>query len=112
MKHAPARCSTGPLGLSLPPRSPARFRASGLPEDRLNMADDSLRIADDFPQATQESWRALVEKELKGAPFDVLVSKLEGGLPLEPLYHDAKGVPDARVGMPGLPPYLRGSEAV
>ncbi len=76
------------------------------------MADDSLRIADDFPQATEESWRALVEKELKGAPFDVLVSKLEGGTTLAPLYHDAGALPDARAGMPGLPPFVRGGDPV
>ncbi len=76
------------------------------------MADDSLRIADDFPLPTYEAWRALVEKELKGAPYEVLLSKLEGGLPLEPLYHQEGAVPDARVGMPGLPPFVRGTDAV
>jgi methylmalonyl-CoA mutase len=76
------------------------------------MADDSLRIADDFPQATLSSWRAVVEKELKGAPYDALLSRIEGELPVQPLYHDEGAIPDARSGFPGLPPYRRGAEAV
>ncbi|MBC7172296.1 MAG: methylmalonyl-CoA mutase, partial [Polyangiaceae bacterium] len=72
------------------------------------MADDSLRIADDFPPVSREGWRALIDRELKGAPYEALRSKLEGRLPIEPLY-EGEPVPDARLGMPGLPPFIRGS---
>lgn len=75
------------------------------------MADDSLRIGDDFPRATYDAWRRVVEKELGGAPFEALASKLDGEIALEPLYHEEGAVPDARVGVPGLPPFVRGGDA-
>jgi methylmalonyl-CoA mutase len=39
--------------------------------------------------ATFEAWRALVDKELAGAPFDKLVQRTAEGLAIEPLYVEA-----------------------
>ncbi|NRD68814.1 hypothetical protein HRD49_44585, partial [Corallococcus exiguus] len=49
------------------------------------MADVPLTAAD-FPPPSVEEWRRLVDKDLKGKPFTVLQSPLEGGLSLQPLY--------------------------
>jgi methylmalonyl-CoA mutase len=40
----------------------------------------------DFPPATEEAWRGLVDAVLKGAPFARLESRTHDGLTIEPLY--------------------------
>jgi methylmalonyl-CoA mutase len=45
-----------------------------------------LSLAGDFPKATQDEWRKLVDGVLKGAPFQRLESKTADGLTIEPLY--------------------------
>ena len=59
------------------------------------MSDD-LSLAAEFPAATEQDWRKLVEAALKGADFDKrLVSQTYDGLRVEPLYpraHDAAPV--------------------
>jgi methylmalonyl-CoA mutase len=48
---------------------------------------DDFPLAAEFPAATREQWRQLVEDVLKGAPFDKrLVGKTYDGLAIEPLY--------------------------
>jgi methylmalonyl-CoA mutase len=48
-----------------------------------------LSLAGDFPAAPRAEWLALVEKTLKGQPFDeALVSRTLGGLEIRPLYTD------------------------
>ena len=42
--------------------------------------------AADFPPATEEAWRGLVDAVLKGAPFARLESRTSDGLTIEPLY--------------------------
>lgn len=42
-----------------------------------------------FPPATEDAWRALVEKTLKDAPFESLRKWTVEGLPVEPLYEAA-----------------------
>jgi methylmalonyl-CoA mutase len=46
---------------------------------------EPLQFAADFPAATREEWRKLVDAVLKGAPFDRLVSHTYDGLAIEPL---------------------------
>jgi methylmalonyl-CoA mutase len=48
--------------------------------------EKSLSLSADFPAATREQWRKLVDTVLKGAPFDRLESPTRGGLTIEPLY--------------------------
>jgi methylmalonyl-CoA mutase len=50
---------------------------------------DELRLAADFPPATYEDWRKLVDGVLKGAPFEKLVGKTYDGLKIEPIYRRA-----------------------
>ncbi|MBI4273260.1 MAG: methylmalonyl-CoA mutase subunit beta, partial [Rhizobiales bacterium] len=53
--------------------------------------DAPLMLASEFPPATREQWRKLVEATLKGANFDKrLVSKTYDGLRIEPLYDRRK----------------------
>ena len=47
---------------------------------------DDLPLAADFPNATVEDWRKLVDGVLKGAPFEKLVGKTYDGLKIDPLY--------------------------
>jgi methylmalonyl-CoA mutase len=47
---------------------------------------DDIPLAAEFPAATRAQWLALVERVLKGAPFDTLVSRTADGLTIEPLY--------------------------
>jgi methylmalonyl-CoA mutase len=48
-------------------------------------------LAGDFPQATREDWRKLVDAVLKGVPFERLKSKTYDNLSFEPLYGRAAG---------------------
>jgi methylmalonyl-CoA mutase len=50
--------------------------------------DDMLPAAD-FPPATYEDWRKLVDGVLKGAPFEKLVGKTYDGVRIEPIYRRA-----------------------
>jgi methylmalonyl-CoA mutase len=53
---------------------------------------DELPLAADFPKATVEDWRKLVDGVLKGAPFEKLVGKTYDGIKIDPLYPRAQGV--------------------
>ncbi|MGE5784172.1 MAG: methylmalonyl-CoA mutase family protein [Myxococcales bacterium] len=66
-----------------------------------------------FAPPTREQWLALVEKDLKGAPFEKrLVTQLIEGLTVQPLYtSDDAPAPDA-LGLPGQAPFVRGSAAL
>ncbi|MGE0433767.1 MAG: methylmalonyl-CoA mutase family protein [Planctomycetota bacterium] len=62
-----------------------------------------------FPPATLAEWRAGVERDLAGAPFEKrLVTRLIEGIALQPLH---SGDSTDRAGMPGLAPFTRGSHA-
>ena len=48
---------------------------------------ESLTLAADFPAADRDAWRALVEKALKGVPYEkALVGELAEGIRTEPIY--------------------------
>ncbi len=51
---------------------------------------DDLPLAAEFPPATHEQWRKLVDGVLKGAPFEKLQSRTADGLTIEPLYPRAR----------------------
>jgi methylmalonyl-CoA mutase len=52
---------------------------------------EDLRLAADFPPATRDDWRKLVDGVLKGAPFEKLVGKTYDGIKIDPIYPRAKG---------------------
>jgi methylmalonyl-CoA mutase len=55
------------------------------------MTDDpTLPLAAEFPPATREQWRKLVDGVLKGAPFEALTARTYDHLPIAPLYGPAE----------------------
>jgi methylmalonyl-CoA mutase len=53
-------------------------------------APDQLSLAADFPPATYDDWRKLVDGVLKSVPFEGLVSRTYDGLTIEPIYRRAR----------------------
>ena len=51
--------------------------------------EKSVPLAADFPPATRDEWRKLVDGVLKGAPFERLETRTYDGLSIEPLYQRA-----------------------
>jgi len=65
-------------------------------------------LEDDFPAQNYESWRKLVDADLKGAPFEKrLLTKLIEGITVQPLY-SADTVSNVALGFPGQAPLVRG----
>jgi methylmalonyl-CoA mutase len=78
------------------------------------MEPTRLDLTDAFAPVSAEAWRARVERDLKGAPFDKrLVTKLLEGIDLQPLVtkHDHPTDADP-AGLPGAAPFARGSRPV
>lgn len=75
------------------------------------MLAENPTIADDFPPVSYETWRALVERELSGAPFEKkLIKRTYEGIDLQPLYTQRDHrTEDDSLGFPGLPPFTRGA---
>ncbi|HEY9172485.1 MAG TPA: methylmalonyl-CoA mutase family protein [Verrucomicrobiae bacterium] len=67
----------------------------------------------EFPPVSYENWKALVEAELKGAPFDkkMFTSTYEG-ITLKPIYRPEDGAKVAHAAsLPGFAPFVRGTRA-
>lgn len=62
-----------------------------------------LPLARDFPPADETEWKTLVEKALKGAPFDSLESKSYDGIAIQPLYGRARHADVVPGRSPGTP---------
>jgi methylmalonyl-CoA mutase len=54
-------------------------------------AASDLTLASDFPAATRDDWRKLVDGVLKGTPFEKLVGKTYDSVKIEPIYPRAEG---------------------
>lgn len=82
----------------------------------MTASDAPLALAGDFPAAGREQWRSLVDAVLakSGLDFDALSYRSYDGLTLAPLY-TAEDLPDGvgidAAGLPGQPPFVRGSRA-
>ena len=71
------------------------------------------RLADGFPAATLDHWRALVEKALKGANFEKrLVKRTADGLTINPLYTRSDALASTVNLLPGEAPLTRGVKPV
>lgn len=56
-------------------------------KDEYPKLENKLNIADDFPFPSPGEWRAIVEADLKGVPFEKkLITKTYEGLDLKPIY--------------------------
>jgi methylmalonyl-CoA mutase len=51
----------------------------------------NLPLAAEFPRATADDWRKLVDDVLKGAPFETLVAKTYDDIRIEPIYARTRG---------------------
>lgn len=66
------------------------------------MDDKIISLAAEFAAPSRAEWLAIVEKTLKGAPFEKrLVSKTYGGQSLQPLYTAADGIENPVRALPG-----------
>lgn len=72
------------------------------------MPDTDLKIANEFPPASESDWRKLLEKDLKGRPFEKLRTRSLEGIDIEPLYSPEGALPPDVAGFPGAPPFTRG----
>ena len=73
------------------------------------MNDGDVKFAAEFPPVTREQWLAVVEKALKGAPFEKrLVTRLYEGIAVQPLYTaDDWAASRNPSGFPGFAPFTR-----
>ena len=73
-------------------------------------SEADTELAAGFDAATDEQWRSAVDKVLKGAPFERLVSRTADGIEVQPLY-TAGGTAADGAGFPGAAPFTRGADA-
>ncbi len=66
-------------------------------------------LAGEFEQATEREWLAAVDKALRGAPFERLISRTADGIEVQPLYTD--GPDEHTTGTAGSAPFTRGFHA-
>ncbi|MGO4682919.1 methylmalonyl-CoA mutase family protein [Hyphomicrobium sp. 2TAF46] len=72
-----------------------------------------LHLAEDFPAASTEQWRGLVDKALKGADFEKrLVTRTADGIKINPLYTRGDALQSAVNTVPGFAPFTRGTKPV
>ncbi|MDE5687713.1 MAG: methylmalonyl-CoA mutase small subunit [Paramuribaculum sp.] len=77
------------------------------------MAENKEKLFDQFPPVTTAEWKAKVEADLKGAPFDKkLVWRTNEGFSLQPMYR-AEDIEDFKTtdSLPGEYPYVRGTRS-
>ncbi len=75
------------------------------------MAEKKEKLFDQFPAISTEEWKAKVEADLKGAPFDKkLVWRTNEGFNVQPMYR-AEDIADLKTtdSLPGEYPFVRGT---
>ncbi len=75
------------------------------------MSEKKEKLFDQFPAISTEEWRAKVDADLKGAPFDKkLVWRTNEGFNVQPMYR-AEDIADFKTtdSLPGEYPYIRGT---
>ncbi|MDE6459403.1 MAG: methylmalonyl-CoA mutase small subunit, partial [Paramuribaculum sp.] len=76
------------------------------------MAEKKEKLFDQFPPVSTAEWKAKVEADLKGAPFDKkLVWRTNEGFDVQPMYRaeDIEGLATTE-SLPGEYPYVRGTK--
>ncbi|MDE6152601.1 MAG: methylmalonyl-CoA mutase small subunit, partial [Muribaculaceae bacterium] len=75
------------------------------------MAEKKEKLFDQFPAVTTEEWRAKVDADLKGVPFEKkLVWRTNEGFNVQPMYR-AEDIADLKTtdSLPGEYPFVRGT---
>ncbi len=71
---------------------------------------EKFNITDDFSPVAYQQWRELVDASLKEASFDKkLVTHTYEQIHVQPLYTRDDAVGSDALGMPGMPPFIRGA---
>lgn len=73
---------------------------------------DKLNLKQDFPEVSYDEWKTVVEKDLKGQPFDKkLITKTYEGIDLKPIYNkkDLENIPFKDL-KPGFINFVRGTK--
>ena len=76
------------------------------------MAEKKEKLFDQFPPVTTEEWKAKVEADLKGVPFEKkLVWRTDEGFNVQPMYR-AEDIADLKTtdSLPGEYPFVRGTK--
>lgn len=76
------------------------------------MAEKKEKLFDQFPPVTTEEWRAKVDADLKGVPFEKkLVWRTDEGFNVQPMYR-AEDIADLKTtdSLPGEYPFVRGTK--
>jgi len=98
-----------------PPDSPlhSAYIAKMIANEGDTMTEPTLALGGEFPAPSRDQWLGLVDKALKGAPFDKkLVTRLYEGIAVQPIYTKAEGGEPSDVsGLPGQMPFTRGAVA-
>jgi len=78
------------------------------------MIEQDLKILDDFPPVSYDTWKAQAVTDLKGVPFEKkMITHTYEGIDIEPIY-TPESWPSANdpSGFPGSSPYTRGTRAL
>ncbi len=72
-----------------------------------------LKLLEDFAEPTYDQWLKLVDKQLKGAPFEKkLVTQTVEGISIQPIYRKSEMKDKENLAsLPGLFPFTRGTNA-
>jgi len=76
------------------------------------MIERELKILDDFPPVSYDTWKAQAVADLKGVPFEKkMIAHTYEGVDIQPIY-TPESWPSANdpSGFPGSPPYTRGTK--
>ena len=75
------------------------------------MIEKELNIPEDFPPASYDAWKAQVEADLKGVPFEKkMITHTYEGIDIQPIYsQESWPSENDPSGFPGGPPYTRGT---
>ncbi len=72
--------------------------------------DQDLDLQRDFPAHTYDQWREVVDRQLKGKPFEKLIKQTYEGIGILPMYFSSDlETLDHVDALPGFPPYVRGT---
>jgi len=75
------------------------------------MIEEELKVLDDFPPVSYDTWKAQAVTDLKGVPFEKkMIAHTYEGIDIQPIY-TPESWPSANdpSGFPGSPPYTRGA---
>jgi methylmalonyl-CoA mutase len=82
-------------------------------QNQTRLIENEERLFDEFPWPSYEEWRQIVERQLKGVPFEKkLITPTYEGVDIHPIYRQEDRPEGPYLdSLPGFPPYVRGGAA-